>query len=345
MIDIDFALLRLIGLNQTIVSQLDQPPPGARLVRITEIHRAWLTVHDGHCELRARVLPALHSQDLAVGDWVLSTTLAHDEHWLCALLPPVTHIGRRSHRGQHHSLVSNVDTALLVMGLDHDFNPRRLERYLTIVKTAQVDPVVVLSKADVAQDVAQRMALLRQRLPAGIPVLAVNTLSADATLQLAPWLGAGQTLVLLGSSGAGKSSLTNTLTQAHQPTGGVRHGDQRGRHTTTSRSLHQCASGACIIDTPGLRSWQADADESSIAASFEDIDALAAQCQFRDCNHASEPGCAVRGVIDGDRLQNYHKLLRDARRSGQSPLERIAELAKWKVLQRAASARNKEKMR
>jgi ribosome biogenesis GTPase len=350
MIEIDFESLRLIGLTQaiaqTIASQLHLlhgTPADAQLVRITEIQRDWLTVHDGRAEFRARVLPALHDEALAVGDWVLSTTLAHDERWLSALLPPVTHIARRGNDGRHHSLVSNVDTALLVMGLDHDFNPRRLERYLAIVKTASVDAVVVMSKADIADDVEARMELLRQRLPASIPLLAVNTLSDDAAAQLSPWLGVGQTLVLLGSSGAGKSSLTNTLTQAGQQTGGVRKGDGRGRHTTTARSLHLCPGGACIIDTPGLRSWQPDADEASLTAAFEDIDALAAQCQFRDCRHVSEPGCAVRGAVDADRLQNYHKLLREARRSQQTPLDRIAEVAKWKVMQRAATARSKDK--
>jgi ribosome biogenesis GTPase len=347
MIEIDFESLRLIGLTQAIASQLHllhDTPADARLVRITEIQRDRLTVHDGHAEFCARVLPALHHAALAVGDWVLSITLAHDERWISALLPPVTHIARRGNDGRHHSLVSNVDTALLVMGLDHDFNPRRLERYLAIVKTAGVDPVVVLSKADIGDDVEARMELLRQRLPASIPLLAVNTLCDDTAAQLSPWLGAGQTLVLLGSSGAGKSSLTNTLTQAGQQTGGVRKGDGRGRHTTTSRSLHLCAGGACIIDTPGLRSWQPDADEASLTAAFEDIDALAAQCQFRDCGHASEPGCAVRGAVDDDRLQNYHKLIREARRSQQTPLERIAETARWKVLQRAATARSKNKL-
>jgi ribosome biogenesis GTPase len=347
MIDIDFESLRLIGLTQTVASQLHllhDAPVDAQLVRITEIQRDWLTVHDGRAEFRARALPALHDEAPAVGDWMLSTTLAHDERWLSALLPPTTHIARRGSDGRHHSLVSNVDTALLVMGLDHDFNPRRLERYLAIVKTAGVAPVVVMSKADIGDDVEQRMELLRQRLPAGIPLLAINTLSGDDAAQLAPWLGIGQTLVLLGSSGAGKSTLTNTLTQAAaQQTGGVRKGDGRGRHTTTSRSLHQCAGGACIIDTPGLRSWQPDADEASLAAAFEDIDALAAHCQFRDCRHNSEPGCAVRGAVDDDRLQNYHKLLREARRSQQTPLDRIAEVAKWKVLHRAAAARSKEK--
>jgi ribosome biogenesis GTPase len=334
MIDIDFASLRRIGFTQTIANQLHDAPDNTRLARITEIQRDWLTVHDGHNEFRSRTL---HDADLAVGDWVLCNT----EQWLTAVLLPITRITRRGNDGRQQNLVSNVDTALLVMGLDNDFNPRRLERYLAIVKTADVAPVVVMSKADVVEDTQQRMDLLRERLPANIPLLAVNTLSDNAVTQLAPWLDAGQTLVLLGSSGAGKSSLTNTLTQAGQQTGGVRQGDNRGRHTTTSRSLHLCTSGACIIDTPGLRSWQPDADQASIAASFDDIDTLAAQCQFRDCGHVSEPGCAVRGAVDADRLQNFHKLLREARRSEQTPLDRIATVAKWKVQQRAAQARIK----
>ena len=343
MIEIDFALLRRIGLTQTIAAQLHQYPDDAQLARITEIQRDWITVHDGHGEFRARALPALRDEHLAVGDWVLGTTRDHDEHWLSALVPPTTHIGRRGNDGRHHRLVSNVDTALLVMGLDHDFNPRRLERYIAIAQTAGVRPVVVLSKADIGHDVAQRVAQLRQRLPAGIPVLAINGTSDDAAHQLAPWLEAGQTLVMLGTSGAGKSTLTNTLAQAGQQTGGVRKGDGRGRHTTTSRSLHRCAGGACIIDTPGLRSWQPDTDEAGLAASFEDIEALAARCQFRDCRHSGEPGCAVRGAVDADRLHNYHKLLREARRGQQTPLDRIAEVAKWKVLQRAAQGRSKDK--
>ena len=341
MIEINFALLRRIGLTQTIAAQLHQYPDDTRLVRITEIQRDRLTVHDGHGEFSARALPVLHDEHLAVGDWVLSTTRGHGERWLCALVPPTTHIARRGNDGRQQSLVSNVDTALLVMGLDHDFNPRRLERYLAIALSAGVQPVVVLSKADIGDDVTQRVAQLRQRLPAGIPLLAVDGTSDEAALQLAPWLAEGQTLVMLGTSGAGKSTLTNTLAHAGQVTGGVRKGDGRGRHTTTTRSLHQCAGGACIIDTPGLRSWQPDTDEAGLAAAFGDIDALAADCQFRDCRHNGEPGCAVQGAVDADRLRNYHKLLREARRGQQTPLDRIADVAKWKVMQRAAQARSK----
>jgi len=354
MIAFDFAQLRHIGLQQAIASaatQLDISSPTAQLMRVCAVHRDSIIVHDGLLEQPAqilpRLLPELQERDtiLTVGDWVAAEADGHAMLWITAHLSPVTQIARRGNDGRRQLLASNVDTALLVMGLDDDFNPRRLERYLAIVLAAQVAPVVVLSKADVADDVPGKLAQLRQRLPPHVPLFAIDTRHAYDVAILEPWLDAGQTLVLLGSSGAGKSSLTNTLCATEQATKGVRHGDGRGRHTTTARSLHLCASGACIIDTPGLRSWQADADAQTLAATFDDIAALAAACQFRDCRHASEPGCAVRGAVDGDRLRNYHKLLRDARRGEETPLERIAARAKWKTILKAGLERGKDKRR
>ncbi|OEZ83951.1 putative ribosome biogenesis GTPase RsgA [Janthinobacterium sp. HH104] len=354
MIAFDFAQLRLIGLQQAIASaatQLDISSPAAQLMRVCAVHRDSIGVHDGILEQPAQILPRLlhelQAQDtiLAIGDWVAAEADGHGALWITAHLSPVTQIARRGNDGRRQLLASNVDTALLVMGLDEDFNPRRLERYLAIVLAAQVSLVVVLSKADVADDVPGKLAQLRQRLPPHVPLFAIDTRHAYDVAILEPWLSAGQTLVLLGSSGAGKSSLTNTLCAAEQATNGVRHGDGRGRHTTTARSLHLCASGACIIDTPGLRSWRADADAETLAATFDDIAVLAAACQFRDCQHASEPGCAVRGAVDGDRLRNYHKLLRDARRSEETPLERIAARAKWKTILKAGLERGKDKRR
>lgn len=352
MIDIDFASLRSIGFNQSIAGQLHttlQAAPGNRLARITEVQRDWLAVHDGDAEHKVRALPkllqALHQQDasLAVGDWVLVETHAGGERWIGAQLPPLTHIARRANDGRRQSLASNIDTALLVMGLDHDFNLRRMERCIALVQAAGVAAVAVMTKADIGTDVEERMTQLQRRLPASVPAFAVNALAPQAGAALAPWLGAGQTLVLLGSSGTGKSTLTNTLAGSAQQTGGVRRGDGRGRHTTTARSLHLCEGGACIIDTPGLRTWRPDADEETLAATFDDIDALAQRCQFRDCGHGAEPGCAVRGAVHPDRLRNYHKLLREARRSQQTPLDRIAERARWKVLGKAAQERGRQK--
>src|SRR3569832_1934591 len=148
---------------------------------------------------------------------------------------------------------------------------------------------------------------------------------------------------MLGSSGAGKSTLTNTLAGADQETGGVRRGDGRGRHTTTSRSMHLCPQGACIIDTPGLRTWRPDADAESLAATYEDVQALAMRCRFADCRHEGEPGCTVRAQLDADRLDNYHKLLRDTQHKKQTPLERIELKRKWKAIGKAGSRRAKEK--
>ncbi|MES2129891.1 MAG: ribosome small subunit-dependent GTPase A [Pseudomonadota bacterium] len=336
MIDIDFEVLRNIGLNQGIANLLyamPEPPSGSQLARITSVHRDRATLDDGHREHNAATVPGCVP---VVGDWAL-----HAGGRITALLPPLSQLARRSADGQRQALASNVDTALLVMGLDHDFNLRRLERYLTLAQG--VDVLVVLTKADMDIAVDDKLEQLRRRLPPSINTLAVNATAPETPQLLAPWLGAGQTLILLGSSGAGKSTLTNALAASHQATGGVRLGDGRGRHTTTARSLHRCLGGACVIDTPGLRSWQPDTDEATLAASFDDIEALAGHCQFRDCSHASEPGCAVRCVVDADRLFNYNKLLREVRRAGQTPLDRIAERNKWKVLMKAVGARDRAK--
>ncbi|UGQ46335.1 ribosome small subunit-dependent GTPase A [Massilia endophytica] len=349
MIEIDFNSLRTIGLNNQIAAQLAAVEAGAHLMRITEVQRDWLTLHDGAGEWPARALPRLLADmaesgfSLSVGDWVAAELRDQGELWISQRLEPFNHLARRANDGRRQSLASNIDTALLVMGLDNDFNVRRLERYIAMAQAADVSPVVVLTKADIGDDIEARLNELQRRLPAVIPVLAVNGLSDEAANQLAPWMGPGQTLCLLGASGTGKSTLTNTLTQAGQETGGTRKGDGRGRHTTTARSLHLCGNGACIIDTPGLRTWRPDADEETLAATFDDIELLARDCQFRDCQHQLEPGCAVRAAIDPDRLMNYHKLLRDARRGQQTPLDRIAERSKWKVLGKAAAERSRQK--
>jgi ribosome biogenesis GTPase len=353
MIDISFERLRRIGLTPAGASRLaaiDTSHPGARAMRVTETQRDACTLHDGDDEHRARILPRivneLHSRGDAttIGDWVIAEPDAASDWWVAQRIEPLTQIARRANDGRRQPLASNVDTALLVMGLDADFNPRRMERYIAMVRACDVVPVVVLTKADIAPDARARTADICRRLPATVPVLAVNGLAAQARHELGPWLYPGCTLVMLGASGAGKSTLTNTLVgDAHQATGAVRKGDGRGRHTTTARSLHRLAEGACIIDTPGLRTWRPDADEQSLAATFEDVQSLAMRCQFRDCRHENEPGCAVRAAIAADRLLNYHKLLRDAQRAGQTPLDRIELRRKWKKLGKAGSQRVRDK--
>ena len=324
------------------------------LLRVTTIHRSTVVVHDGVEERSARPLPRLlraledDGTELAVGDWVLSALDAQKETWIEARVPPSSHIARRDSDGRVHTVVSNVDAALLVMGLDDDFNPRRLERYLALVHGEAIVPVVVLTKADIAAptpaELDRRLAMLDGRVGPDVEVFAVNALDASTVCVLDGYLGRGRTLVLLGSSGAGKSTLTNTLLgNLVQDTGPVRVHDGRGMHTTTSRSLHRLPGGACIIDTPGLRALRPDTDEASLAASFDDIAALAARCRFRDCAHSEEPGCAVREAIGADRLRNYHKLLREMRRDTLTALDRQRQRAEWKARGRGAEIRLRAK--
>ena len=208
-------------------------------------------------------------------------------------------------------------------------------------------PVIVLTKADTVADARTlfcRMQELRERLPAGAEIVAVDARDGEAAASLAHHTLPGHTLALLGTSGAGKSTLTNTLLGAGvQDTGSVRASDGRGMHTTTARSLHRLPSGACVIDTPGIRTLRPDGDEAALAATFGDIDALAAQCRFDDCSHGSEPGCAVREAIDPDRLRNWRKLAREMARGRMTPLDRRKQLAQWKARGKEGVARMRMK--
>jgi ribosome biogenesis GTPase len=272
----------------------------------------------------------------------------HDAHggdrWVVAQVPAHNRLVRRLADGeQRQVLVANVDTALLACGLDHDFNLRRIERLLAFVRMADVCAVVVLTKADLADDVEARTKQVRARLRPDEAVVAVNALDDHGRSALQPWLVAGHTLVLLGSSGVGKSTLTNLLTRhagsgATQATGAVRASDSRGRHTTTVRSLHLTPSGACIIDTPGLRTLRLDADETALRSAFDDIESLAQQCRFRNCRHGTEPGCAVRSGLPAERIAHYDKLLREVRRDTMTQLDRREQLRQFKARGRAARA-------
>jgi ribosome biogenesis GTPase len=361
-LEFDFEVLSALGLTPALAGRAASlaateaavATTGAHLMRVTEVHRETVDLHDGRAEQRARPLPRLarsladEGTALAVGDWVLAASDVHGARWVAQRVPPSSHIARRDGDGRRHPVVSNVDTALLVMGLDDDFNPRRLERYLALVHGDAIVPVVVLTKRDVAAPTDDlldaRLDALRGRVAAHVDIVAVNATHESAARSLAGYLGRGQTLVLLGSSGAGKSTLTNTLLGAPvQDTGAVRVNDGRGKHTTTSRSLHRVPGGACVIDTPGLRTLRPDGDEAALAGSFADVESLAQRCRFRDCRHADEPGCAVREGVDADRLRNYHKLLREVRRDTMTALDRQRMVAQWKVRGRISKERMKAK--
>lgn len=348
----EFEQLRSIGLTQAVIQELVSlrsacTEPALR--RVVEVQREGITLHDGAAESAARLLPSLRAllavegDAVAVGDWVLAQRDDLGQWWVHERVPPLNQLARRLHDGRDKVtravIVSNVDTALLVMGLDLDFSARRLERFVALARMAGVDPVVVLTKADLCDEPQQRVAELERSVP-GVPIHAVNALDAAAGVSLGEWLQPGRTLVLVGSSGAGKSTLTNTLA-GHDVagTGANRSSDGRGRHTTTTRSLHTTPSGACIIDTPGLRTLRLDGDSEQLSAAFQDIAGLAAACRFRDCLHDSEPGCAVRDAVSPERLHNYRKLLREAQRDTVTALQRKAMVQKWKVRSRAGRER------
>lgn len=354
------ARLQAIGLTAAMRNHIEahaSSAPGDAgapfLRRITEVQRDALTLHDGENEHPARALPGLlaatsDGDGLAVGDWVFASCNRHGQWWVHRRVPPMAQLARRLHDGRDKVtravIVSNVDTALLVMGLDHDFNLRRLERYLALARLSQVAAVVVLTKVDLCDPVyaERRLREVATMLPPGTEVLALNALGDEPRDALAPWLAAGQTLVLVGSSGAGKSTLTNALLGSRrQDTGASRSGDSRGRHTTTARSLHVVPGGACVIDTPGLRTLRLDVDADTLGTVFDDIGRLSSQCRFRDCRHQDEPGCAVREQAPPERLRNFQKLQREILRDAMSALERQAQRNEWKTRSKAARARDR----
>jgi ribosome biogenesis GTPase / thiamine phosphate phosphatase len=235
--------------------------------------------------------------------------------------------------GEEQVLAANVDIAFIVCGLDSDFNARRIERYLAMAYEGGVRPVVVLNKADIPTTVVE------VRAP---EVLRVSALHGDGFEAIEEMLVPGVTAVLLGSSGAGKSTILNRLLGGdRQKTGAVRESDSRGRHTTTSRELIFLPCGAAVIDSPGLREIQLLVGEDAIDAVFDEITSLAAECRFADCTHSSEPGCAVRGAVEEDRLESFHKLQREVNRlSGER-----TEKQRWRAIHKANKRFYKERGR
>ncbi len=252
----------------------------------------------------------------AVGDWVVVAEAVGERFAIEALLPRRTKVSRKTPwlKAEEHILVANVDTVLLVTGLDADFNPRRLERYLIAAWDSGADPVIVLTKLDVLDDPGKLDEA--EAVAVGVPVLAVSNVTGEGVEAVRALLQPAKTFVLLGSSGTGKSTLANRLAGREvMPTGGLRN-DGRGRHTTRHRQLLVMPDGAILIDTPGLRElqvWEGDVDSA-----FSDIAELAAGCRFGDCAHTSEPGCAVRealdtGALDPERWASYLRLQRELR--------------------------------
>ena len=349
---LDLRALRDIGLSHaTVQAALAQArPDGTLLARVVEVQRDRLLVHDGtraHAVApwpTLRVALELERDQLVVGDWVWWRPAASDGNrgWAIARLAARNRLTRRDPAGGRQGLVANIDTALLVMGLDHDFNLRRLDRFLVLAHSADARVVVVLTKADACADPGAAVERVRAHVGDArddIAVVAVDGRSPAAAAALAPWLVRGSTLVTLGSSGTGKTTLANTLTGAGATTHAVRGGDERGQHTTTVRTLHRTEAGACLIDTPGLRQLWLDADASTLNDAFPEIGTLALQCRYRNCRHAQEPGCAVRERVAPARLVSFQKLMREANRESTDIFQRRRQVAEMKQRTRDNRAR------
>ncbi|WP_229583345.1 ribosome small subunit-dependent GTPase A [Paracoccus sp. S-4012] len=288
-------------------------------MRIATVHRTRVTAESVAGPARLKLPVHANTADYAVGDWVL---VEADTRMLARRLDRKTLLQRRTEGGGTRQLLAaNVDTLFIVTSCNDDLNAARLERYLVLANEAGTTPVIVLTKADQVADAApyrDQVAGLQR----GLEVVTLNAKAPEAVLKLAPWCGAGQTVALLGSSGVGKSSLLNTLSgkgpEEAQLTGRIREADSKGRHTTTSRSLHAIAGGGWVIDTPGIRTLHVSEIAAGLDLLFAEIAELAPLCRFGDCTHSHEPGCAVQtavtaGTLDRARVDRWRKLLEENR--------------------------------
>ncbi|MEM9487159.1 MAG: ribosome small subunit-dependent GTPase A [Cyanobacteria bacterium P01_F01_bin.116] len=293
--------------------------------RVAVVYRSQYRLFTEQGELTATLTGKFRHQTQApeefptVGDWVVMQTPSDvNQAIIEAVLPRKSQFSRQAAGNPTAAQVvaANIDTLFLVSGLDHDFNLRRIERYLVMAWESGANPVILLNKADLCEDLEHKQMAVEE-IAFGVPIITLSALEKTNLEALAAYLEPRQTIALLGSSGVGKSTLTNQLMGSDvQTTQTVRTDDSRGRHTTTSRTMLRLPSGALLIDTPGMRELQLWLAEDSLDETFTDIETLAQHCRFRNCQHQSEPGCAVQaalatGELLEKRLSSYQKLQKE----------------------------------
>ena len=326
--------LRELGWKSHFQQQLieDETLAALRPARVTAVHRSGLHVLGPGVDT---ALPPYidpdggDSANATIGDWLL---LDPELPTARQMLERFSLFKRRAPgTGREVQLIAaNVDTVFIVTSCNQDFNVARLERYLTLARQAEVTPVIVLTKPDLAED-PESYVDQAQALDRSLCVELVNATTPEGAQRLLPWCARGQTVVFVGSSGVGKSTLVKTLTgQQQNATQSIREDDAKGRHTTSSRELYQLESGAWLVDTPGMRELSLSDVKEGLGVVFADLTDLAQHCRFKDCAHEAEPGCAIkeavaRGEIDAPRVQRWKKLVAEDAFNAQSMIERRAQ--------------------
>lgn len=302
-----------LGWTSFFGDQVGEDEAGLTPVRIAFVHRTRISGYspDG---LVALVLPANSpTGDYAVGDFVLAEP---GRFFVQRRLTRKSLLSRRLGDGSAQLSGANIDTLLIVTSCNGEFNVPRLERYLAMASQAEITPVLVLTKADTADDAAP-FVVQAADLARDLPVVVIDPRRFDARTKLQSWFGVGKTVALTGSSGVGKSTLVNTLATSgagtDQLTGPIRRHDSTGRHTTTARSLHPVAGGGWVLDSPGIRTLHLGELAEGLNSVFVEITELATHCKFRNCTHSHEPGCAVlaavaRGEVNIERLSRWRSL-------------------------------------